>query len=86
MRHIDAYAGNDLLYLNLKGNIPAQAVIKLKERRDNPFKEKRRFDLTSFTGARMEAKAGAEVGDDDDDESDEEVGSMDKKKLADMEG
>lgn len=49
MRSVDAYAGNDLLYLNPKGTIPAAAALQKGERRENPFKEKKRFDATSFS-------------------------------------
>ncbi|KAJ6454954.1 hypothetical protein C8R47DRAFT_918495, partial [Mycena vitilis] len=47
IRMVDAYAGNDLLYLNPKGTIPPAAVIKDRHRA-LPFKEKRLFDATSF--------------------------------------
>lgn len=75
---MDAYAGNDLLYLNPKGVIPAAAVIKQGERRENPFKERKRFDATSFF-----------VGDDaktKPSEEDEEDEPIDKARLADTEG
>ncbi|KAG6821208.1 hypothetical protein H0H93_004029 [Arthromyces matolae] len=77
MRHLDAYSGNDLLYLNPKGVIPQQAVIKKDERRENPFKEKKRFDATSFS---VEDDATIVA-----DEDEEEV-SINKKDLADTEG
>ena len=48
IRAIDAYSGNDLLYLNLTGAVPEAAVIKQGERRENPFREKKIFDTTSF--------------------------------------
>ncbi|PCH36214.1 tRNA pseudouridine synthase [Wolfiporia cocos MD-104 SS10] len=82
IRSIDSYSGNDLLYLNSKGIIPAAAVIKKGERRPNPFREKRRFDATSFT-----ADGGAEskpVAEDEEDEEGEE--QLDRAKLNDMEG
>ncbi|KAI0924499.1 hypothetical protein AcW2_005373 [Taiwanofungus camphoratus] len=80
VRSVDTYAGNDLLYLNSKGIIPASAVIKKGERRSNPFREKKRFDSTSFP-ASAEAKPSAQ----EEDEEDEE-GTLDKAELADMEG
>ena len=46
---IDSYGGNDLLYLNPKGIIPAAAVIKIGEKRTKPLKDKKRFDATGFT-------------------------------------
>ncbi|KAG6891180.1 hypothetical protein C0995_008432 [Termitomyces sp. Mi166 len=78
MRHLDAYSGNDLLYLNPKGIIPPQAIIKKNERRDDPFREKKRFDATSFSADDDTAKG---VGDED-----EEEVSLSKKDLADTEG
>ncbi|KAJ6529995.1 pseudouridine synthase [Mycena vulgaris] len=47
IRMVDAYAGNDLLYLNPKGTVPPAAVIKGRGRA-LPFKEKKLFDATSF--------------------------------------
>ena len=71
------YGGNDLQYLNPKAIIPAAAVIKKGEKRDNPFKEKRRFDLTSFHD-----KQGTPAVEDE-----EEVESkLNKSRLEDMEG
>lgn len=58
---VDAYSGNDLLYLNPKGTIPTAAVIKDRHR-DNPFKEKRLFDATSFP------QQGVEMEEEDEDE------------------
>jgi tRNA pseudouridine38-40 synthase len=77
VRSIDSYGGDDLLYLNPKGIIPAVAVIKKGDKRDNPFKEKRKFDLTSFPD-----KQGASII-----EEDEETESkLNKSRLEDMEG
>jgi len=81
IRSIDAYAGNDLLYLNLKGIIPASAVFKRGERRANPFKERKRFDATTFPAS---GSGAARVEAQEDEEDEEEV--IDKAKLADMEG
>ncbi|KAG6812781.1 hypothetical protein H0H92_000551 [Tricholoma furcatifolium] len=78
MRHLDAYSGNDLLYLNSKGTIPTAAVIKKNERRENPFREKKRFDATSFS---VDEEATKEVGDEDEEEE-----TISKKDLADTEG
>lgn len=81
---IDGYSGNDLLYLNPKGIIPAEVVIKKGERRSNPFREKKLFDSTSFPEGRV--KAGQINLDIEEDEDEEIEGKLDKAKLADMEG
>ncbi|KAG5635784.1 hypothetical protein H0H81_010127 [Sphagnurus paluster] len=79
MRYVDAYSGNDLLYLNLKGTIPQEAIIKKNECRDNPFREKKRFDATSFlAGEENETVTGVD--------EDEEDLPINKKDLADTEG
>ena len=80
MRSIDAYSGDDLLYLNPKGVIPAAAVIKRSERRKNPFREKKRFDVTDFPES-----SKVEVDEAEDEEEEQDV-VMDKAKLVDMEG
>lgn len=77
MRSIDSYGGDDLLYLNPKGIIPAVAVIKKGDKRDNPFREKRKFDLTSFPD-----KQGASIIEDDE----ETESKLNKSRLEDMEG
>lgn len=81
---IDCYAGNDLLYLNTKGVIPAEAVTKKGQRRSNPFREKKLFDATSFPEGRI--KTGEINLDAESDEDEEIEGMVDKAKLADMEG
>ena len=80
VRSIDKYIGNDLLYLNPKGIIPSNAVIKKGERREHPFREKKRFDATSFP----EGAQRAQVDEEEDEEEEEE--KLDKKALIDMEG
>ena len=45
---IDAYTGQDLLYLNHMGKIPPESVVKKGERRANPFKERKKFNTTDF--------------------------------------
>jgi len=47
---IDAYTGKDLSYLNHQGNIPQESVVKKGERRENPFKERKKFNSTDFIG------------------------------------
>ena len=84
MRSIDSYAGHDLEYLNPKGVIPASAVIKRGEYRNNPFREKKRFDATSFPPGTSGANA-ASIEDEESSE-DEEALPLDKEELADLEG
>jgi len=48
IKTIDAYTGQDLLYLNHKGKIPPESVAKKGERRANPFKERKQFNSTDF--------------------------------------
>jgi tRNA pseudouridine38-40 synthase len=80
MRTVDAYSGNDLLYLNPKGTIPQAAIIKHGEKREHPFKEKKKFDATSFLLDRENANNKPESEDED------EEASLSKKDLADTEG
>ena len=80
MRSTDAYSGDDLLYLNSKGIIPAAAVVKRSERRKNPFREKRRFDVADFT-----ENSKVEVDEAEEDGEEQDV-VMDKAELVDMEG
>ena len=80
MRSTDAYSGDDLLYLNARGVIPAAAVLKRSERRKNPFRERKRFDATDFP---EHSKIEVDEAEDDDDE---QGVVMDKAKLVDMEG
>lgn len=85
VRSVDAYSGNDLLYLNSKGVIPPAAVIRKNERRDNPFRERRKFDVTTFAekaSGELEEDVQSSLGDEDE----QEEGKLDKKELADMEG
>jgi len=80
IRSTDAYSGDDLLYLNPKGIIPAAAVVKRSERRKNPFRERKRFDVTdSPENSKVEV-------DEAEDEGNEQDVMMDKAKLVDMEG
>ncbi|KZT69267.1 pseudouridine synthase [Daedalea quercina L-15889] len=81
IRSIDAYSGDDLLWLNSKGVIPAAAVIQRGVRRPNRFIERRYFDATG----RAIAAAGESVAEEEEEEEGEEE-VLDKAKLADMEG
>ncbi|KAN0137009.1 pseudouridine synthase [Lactarius tabidus] len=79
VRSVDTYSGDDLLYLNSRGIIPAAAVLKKSERRMNPFREKKRFDATDFPEtSKIEA--------DEREEDEEQVATIDKAKLVEMEG
>ena len=64
--------------MNPKGTIPPAAVIRKGERRVNPFREKKRFDATSFSADDNRAKS---IDDEEEDET-----HIDKKDLVDMEG
>lgn len=74
------YSGDDLLYLNPKGIIPAAAVVKRSERRKNPFRERKRFDVTDFP-----ENSKVEVDEAEDDGEEQDV-IIDKAELIDMEG
>lgn len=80
VRSVDTYSGDDLLYLNPRGIIPAAAVLKKSERRKNPFREKKRFDATDFLET-----SKTEVDEREEDEE-ERITTMDKAKLVEMEG
>ncbi|KAI0286054.1 pseudouridine synthase [Russula aff. rugulosa BPL654] len=80
IRSTDAYSGDDLLYLSPKGNIPAAAVVKKSERRKNPFRERKHFDVTDFP-----ENSKVEV-DEAEDDGEEQGVVMDKAELVDMEG
>jgi tRNA pseudouridine38-40 synthase len=67
------------LYLNPSGVLPDAAVITKGVRRENPFRERRVFDMTSFTG---HAEVETKIEDDDD----EEGAGMDKRHLEETEG
>ena len=45
---VDAYTGQDLLYLNHKGKIPPESVVRKGERRENPFRERKEFNSTDL--------------------------------------
>ncbi|EGO22351.1 hypothetical protein SERLADRAFT_473077 [Serpula lacrymans var. lacrymans S7.9] len=80
IRSIDMYAGNDLLYLNPRGIIPAAAVIKKGEKRDNVFRERKRFDATSFSAETKENLLTQ------DDEEEEDAVPLNRELLEDTEG
>ncbi|KAI0630861.1 pseudouridine synthase [Trametes polyzona] len=85
IRSIDAYAGHDLEYLNPKGIVPQSAVIKRGEFRNNPFREKKRYDATSFPAGGA-AAGGGSVEDEESSEDEEAHLPLDKEELADLEG
>ncbi|KAI0343284.1 pseudouridine synthase [Trametopsis cervina] len=84
IRSLDKYNGNDLLYFNPEGKIPEAAVIKRTEKRSAPFREKKRFDVTTFPSGADVAKLMAEEEVRDADEDTEE--KLGKKELLEMEG
>jgi len=79
---IDAYTGQDLLYLNHRGNIPPESVVKRGERRANPFKERKQFNSTDYVGAA--APASLPLLDADSGEEEEE--KFAEKQTEEMEG
>ncbi|KAK7686290.1 hypothetical protein QCA50_010514 [Cerrena zonata] len=58
VRTVDAYSGGDLLWLNPTGSIPEEAIIHLGTKRPQPFRERKRFDATSFPETGGEKMAG----------------------------
>ncbi|KAJ3745304.1 pseudouridine synthase [Lentinula detonsa] len=83
IRSIDSYQGKDFLYLNPKGIIPPEAVVTKGERRQNPFRERKVFNLTSFAEDDNEKVQAEEPTDEADEEAEE---SLTKKELEDAEG
>ncbi|EPT01126.1 hypothetical protein FOMPIDRAFT_1036444 [Fomitopsis schrenkii] len=79
IRHIDAYSGDDLLWLNSKGIIPAAAVIQKGALRQNHFRERKRFNAT-------DRSVGASTSVDEEEAEESEEEGLDKGKLNDMEG
>ncbi|KAI6114821.1 pseudouridine synthase [Pisolithus croceorrhizus] len=82
IRYVDSYGGNDLTYLNQRGVIPSTAVIKNSVKRPCPFREKKRFDITSLADIKQEGPLS--IGDEAADEENEE--GLSKGKLDEMEG
>ena len=79
VRYVDNYGGNDLLYLNPRGIVPAAAVIKKDvKKRPKPFRESRCFDVTNI----KELKEVPPL----EEESESEEEHMSKPVLEDMEG
>ena len=88
MHYIDKYVGNDLLWLNGKGELPNAAEIIKGEHRVNPFKERRRFDTTVFPEekiAQMRMKLLEEDANMDQEAEAEGGTALDEKELAEME-
>ena len=87
---MDKYTGNDLAYLNARGVIPDRAALPPKgQARQNPFREKRKFDLTDYSPAQLSEvmrENDADDGAEGQDEEEAEAENMSKKELADMEG
>ncbi|KZS90778.1 tRNA pseudouridine synthase [Sistotremastrum niveocremeum HHB9708] len=88
IRSIDAYAGPDLQYFNHKGAVLPTCVIIKGEIRHSSFKEKKKFNSTTFPVASAlddEAEAGV-INDDGEPDNEDEETEIDKKLLVDMEG
>ncbi|KAH8829258.1 pseudouridine synthase [Flagelloscypha sp. PMI_526] len=91
LTYLDSYSGKDFLYLNSEdGSIPAEAVRPrgemakhVTERRENPFREKKKFDATTFN-IPGKTSHNMEMVEADDDEDESEI--IDKKQLTEMEG
>lgn len=87
IRSVDKYSGNDLMWLNRDGKVPQECVIIKGQRRNNPFREKRVFDTTSFPSAaivKRQLLEEAEAADEEEEEEEEEL--LDQKHLAETEG
>lgn len=66
IRYVDGYEGDDLSYLNPSGVIPTNAVIKKGIKRRCAFRERKRFDVTSFTDVTLDPlSTEIDVADDD---------------------
>ncbi|KAF8825777.1 hypothetical protein HHX47_DHR6000435 [Lentinula edodes] len=83
IRSIDSYKGNDFLYLNPKGIIPPEAIIKKGERRQDPFRERKVFNLTSFAEDDSEKVQVEELTDEANEDAEE---SLTKQQLEEAEG
>ncbi|KAF7968519.1 hypothetical protein HWV62_30214 [Athelia sp. TMB] len=73
IRNIDSYGGNDLLYLNSEGVIPAASVLKKGEKRSQPFKETEK--------QKADNNEAPDQGDEDDD-----YFAINQSQLVEMEG
>lgn len=69
MQSVDTYSGNDLLYFNPKGTIPEAAVIQKGVKRENPFREKKKFNTTGFLAADNRSRENL-IQEDEEDEDD----------------
>jgi tRNA pseudouridine38-40 synthase len=76
MRTVDNYSGNDFLWLNPAGIVPKESIILKGQRRENPFKERRRFNATSIT---VEGDKVVGLAEDEEEES-----TLSKKELDEM--
>ncbi|KAJ3976434.1 pseudouridine synthase [Lentinula raphanica] len=82
IRSVDSYRGADFLYLNPKGVIPPESVVTKGVRRENPFRERKVFNLTSFAEDDNERVQAEELPDEVEDAEE----SMTKKQLEEAEG
>lgn len=72
-----------MLWLNPTGKIPEEAIIQPGTTRPKPFRERKRFDATSFPETGREKMAN--VADEEDAEADDEV-KLNKAEMAELEG
>ncbi|KAL0953755.1 hypothetical protein HGRIS_004944 [Hohenbuehelia grisea] len=86
IRSVDKYGGQDLLWLNKNGVIPPAAEVKKGQRRENPFREKRRFDSTAFPAQGAESSDAVQALMDEDEDEDEVEVELSKEQLLDAEG
>ncbi|KAF5350251.1 hypothetical protein D9758_007854 [Tetrapyrgos nigripes] len=83
IRSVDTYDGNDLLYLNPLGTIPPASIIQKGTQRENPFREHRRFNLTSFAA---DDKTKMKATDPDDMQDVDVDHPLNKKQMEEAEG
>ncbi|KAF4592998.1 tRNA pseudouridine synthase 1 [Pleurotus pulmonarius] len=85
IRSVDKYGGDDLLYLNHRGVIPPESVVAKGRRRENPFKEHKRFDATAFPSDAKDGAAKAFIKEDEDSGGEDGVDEV-EQQLSDAEG
>lgn len=85
IRSVDKYGGDDLLYLNHRGIIPPQSVVAKGRRRENPFKEHKRFDATAFPSDAKDGSAKAFIKEDEESGVEEDGVDEVEQQLSDAE-
>ncbi|KAK2463585.1 hypothetical protein APHAL10511_004336 [Amanita phalloides] len=74
IKSVDAYSGRDLSYFNPEGIIPDAAVIQKGVKRENPFREKKKFNTTGFLTRDNEAQAILQEEEEDEEVLDDKEG------------